>query len=61
MNEEAICEFQFACSFIKLFLISQILLKRSTLINLSFLIKEDFWYVVLILDFTGLDPVNLMR
>ena len=37
------------------FLISSILYEGSTLINLGFFIKEDFWYVVLILDFTDLN------
>ena len=36
------------------FLISSFLCKGSTLINLGFLIKDDFWYLVLILDFTDL-------
>ena len=40
--------------FIKHFLISASLYEESTLTNLSFLIKEDFLYVVLIFDFTGL-------
>ena len=35
-------------------LISPILCGGSTLIKLGFLIKEDFWYVILISDFTGL-------
>ena len=39
----------------KHFLISPIPYKGSTLINLGLLIKEDFWYMVLILDFTGLN------
>ena len=39
--------------FTKHFLIVPILYERSTLINFGFLIKEDFWYVVSILDFTG--------
>ena len=41
--------------FFKYFLISSILYKGSTLTNFGFLIKEDFWYVVPILDFTGLN------
>ena len=39
--------------FIKHFSILRILYEGSTLINFSFLIKEDFRYVVSILDFTG--------
>ena len=41
--------------FIKHFLISRLLYAWSTLINFGFLIKEDLWYVVLILDVTGLN------
>ena len=41
--------------FIKHFLIVPILYESSTLISLGFLIDEDFWYVVLILDFIGLN------
>ena len=37
--------------FYKHFLISPILYEKSTLINFGFLIKEDFRYVVSILDF----------
>ena len=39
--------------FIRHLLISLILYGENTLINLGFLIKEDFWYVVSISDFTG--------
>ena len=41
--------------FVKRFLISIILYDVSMWINLGFLIKEVFWYVVLILDFAGLN------
>ena len=40
--------------FILHFLISPIYLWVSTLTNLGFLVNDGFWYVVLILDFTGL-------
>ena len=40
--------------FINHFLISPIVYEESTLINLGFLIRKDFWYIVLILDFTGI-------
>ena len=38
--------------FIENLLTSLIFYKGSTLINLGFLIKEDFWYVVFIGNFT---------
>ena len=41
--------------FIKDLLISPILYEEITLINFAFLIKEDFWYVVSISDFIGLN------
>ena len=41
--------------FINHFLISSILYEESTLINFVFLIKKDFWYAILILDFTRLN------
>ena len=41
--------------FYQAFLNSTILYESSTLISLGFLIDEDFWYVVLILDFIGLN------
>ena len=41
--------------FIKRFSISLILYQGSSFINLGFLIKEDFWYVVLILESTNLN------
>ena len=41
--------------FYKHFFISPILYEGSTLMNFGFLIKEDFWYVVQILDLTGLN------
>ena len=41
--------------FITHFLISPILYEGSTSINFGFFIKEDFWYVVSILNFTGLN------
>ena len=45
---------------IKYCLISPILDEGSTLINLGFLIMEDFWYLVVILDFTGLNDCILL-
>ena len=41
--------------FIKHFLISQIFYEGNTLINLGFHIRENLRYVVLIVDFTGLN------
>ena len=41
--------------FIKHFLIPPILYEGSTLINIGFLIKKDFWYVVLISDSADLN------
>ena len=63
------CELEFAhCSlinftypkckvilFIKHFLISPVSYEEITLINLGFLIKGDFWYVVFMLEFIGLN------
>ena len=44
--------------FIKHFLISPIFYEWSKFINFGFLIKEDFWYVISIWDFTGLNIYN---
>ena len=44
--------------FIKHFLISPILYEWTTLIIFVFLINEDFWYVVPILDITDLNICN---
>ena len=44
--------------FIKHFLILPILYEGTSLINFDFVMKEDFWYVVSILNFTGLNVCN---
>ena len=45
--------------FYQAFLYFTVRYNRNTLINFDFLIKEDFWYVVLILDLIGLNVLLL--